>query len=260
MIKRNTFIIALSYSIYSLVLLAILNPFVFLKNGANVLDYVLIILSTFALTYLLIRSIPSQSKRNAHHVMFVIGLYAIPLLNGCFIYLLNSQLEAAATFILYVSSFLILPILPIAVYILWLLFEDLQARVTVTAENRESSDQITKKVFNILNDKGILIKEIPLSAIIAFEAMDNYVITYYLDETETLRREMHRISLKKISELIGEISEDFLRVHKSHLVNPAYIVALRGKSQAYRIQLKHLDGLIPVSRTFSVDVIRVREA
>jgi hypothetical protein len=257
-IKRHTLTIALTYSIYSLVLLALLNPFVFLKNDATMLGYGLIALSTFAFTYLLIRFIPSQSKRNAHHIVFVIGLYAIPLLNGCLIYLVNNQLES--TFILYFSSFLILPIFPIAVYILWLLFEDLQARVTITTENRESTDEFAEKVFRIMNDKGILIKEIPLSAIIAFEAMDNYVITHYLDETCTLRKEMHRISLKKISELIGEISEDFLRVHKSHLVNPDYIVALRGKSQAYRIQLKHLDGLIPVSRTFNVDVIRVHEA
>ena len=258
MIKQHNIAISLAYGIYSLLLLAILNPFVFLENENTLLSYATIGIATFVFSFLLIRSIPSHGKRNAQHVAFVIGLYSIPLIVGGIVYLISGLL--VSSFILYFSSFLILPIFPIAVYILWLLFEDLQTRVTITTENRESTNKVTEKVFSITNDKGMLIKEIPLSAIIAFEAMDNYVITHYLDETETLKKEMHRISLKKISELIGEISADFLRVHKSHLVNPDYIVALRGKSQAYRIQLKHMEGLIPVSRTFNVDVIRVNEA
>lgn len=257
MIKRNNIVISSAYSIYSLVLLALLNPFLFLENNATWLGYVILTFTTAVLTFLLIRFIPSQPSRNFQHLTFVIGIYSIPLLNGCIIYLLNGPLES--TFILYFSSFLILPILPIAIYVLWLLFEDLQSRVTVTTENRETTQDSSEKFFKITNDKGNLIKEIPIRAIIAFEAMDNYVITHYVDESETLRKEMHRISLKKISELVGEISSDFLRVHKSHLVNPDYIIALRGKSQAYRIQLKYLDALIPVSRTFNVDEIRVRE-
>ena len=257
MIKQHNIAISLGYSIYSLLLLAILNPFVFLKNENTLLIYATIGIATFVFSFLLIRSMPSHSKRNAHHVTFVLGLYSIPLVIGGIIYLISGPL--ASSFILYYSSFLILPILPIAIYVLWLLFEDLQSRVTVTTEHRETTQDTSEKFFKITNDKGSLIKEIPIRSIIAFEAMDNYVITHYVDETETVRKEMHRISLKKISELVGEISSDFLRVHKSHLVNPDYIIALRGKSQAYRIQLKYLDPLIPVSRTFNVDEIRVRE-
>ena len=137
-----------------------------------------------------------------------------------------------------------------------LIYSDLRARAIVSTENRENTDQSIDKLFRITNDRDQVVLEIPINQIITFEANDNYVITHHLLNNESLDKSMHRISMKKITELLSQIDVKFLRVHKSFLVNPEYIKKLKGKSQAYRIELSYLPIEVPVSRSFDVQLIK----
>lgn len=184
----------------------------------------------------------------------VAAIYTIPLVSGSTLLLIYSA--AKNELFLYLSTFLILPILPVAIYILWLIYSDLQARVLITTENRENSDLSVEKLFRINNDKNQVVLEIPIKRILSCEANDNYVITYYMNEVNKVDKAMHRISLKKITELLTKMDVEFMRVHKSFLVNPDFIVALHGKAQSYRVEVQHLSKTVPISRSF--DVVQIK--
>lgn len=136
------------------------------------------------------------------------------------------------------------------------MYFDLSKRVAISAENQETKDQYFQKVFHIKNNREQLVLETPIKCIIAFEANDNYVNIYHLLPEGDVAKVMHRISLKKITDLLTQIDVEFFRVHKSYLINPDFIQKVKGKSQAYRIEMSHLPMEVPVSRTFDISLIK----
>ena len=241
---------------FSLALLT-LNPFVFLSSHNPWITYPSIIAVTFIGIWGLIKFFERPTPSALGHLIFIGSVFALSLVSGTLIWLVNGTNESD-TF-LYFYSFLIVPILPVSIYILWLMYFDLSKRVSVSTEHQQTPDNSVQKLFRITNNKDQVILESPIERIIAFEANDNYVNTYHLLDDGSVDRVMYRISLKKITELLSQIDSEFLRVHKSYLINPQFIEKIKGKSQAYRIELTHLSTDIPVSRTFDVSSIQTKE-
>lgn len=104
------------------------------------------------------------------------------------------------------------------------------------------------------NDSGKILLDLNANRIIAFEANDNYVITYHISAENVLQKSMERTSLKKVEELI-EQHDHFFRVHKSHIINKKFVHSIGGKSQAYKIKMSFIDIEIPVSRSFDISQI-----
>ena len=110
---------------------------------------------------------------------------------------------------------------------------------------------------SIENENGKILLDIPIKNIICFEANDNYVVTYYLDREERLKKSMERISLKKIEEIVEGLNVDnFTRVHKSYLINKSFLEEIKGKAQAHKLKLYHLELLIPVSRAYPINKLK----
>jgi hypothetical protein len=111
--------------------------------------------------------------------------------------------------------------------------------------------------FVLENENGKILLDVPIKNIICFEANDNYVVTYYLDREERLKKSMERISLKRIEEIVEGLKVDsFTRVHKSYLINRSYLEEIRGKAQAHKLKMIHLEILIPVSRAYPINTLR----
>ncbi|GAB5419319.1 MAG: hypothetical protein Crog4KO_27480 [Crocinitomicaceae bacterium] len=110
--------------------------------------------------------------------------------------------------------------------------------------------------FVLKSETGKTLLNVSTDKIVGFEANDNYVITYYLSNTDELKKSMERASLKKVEELLDS-HPNFFRVHKSHIINKKYVQSIEGKSQAYKIRLQLLEATIPVSRSF--DIKRISE-
>ena len=134
---------------------------------------------------------------------------------------------------------------------LWLIFDELKNKISISGEIKEEVQQI-----KLISDKGKILAELNPKKVICFEANDNYVVVYFLNDKNELVKLMERISLKRINTIADELNISFERVHKSYLINPAFIRKVAGKSQAHRIHMEHLEEPIPVSRNFDIREIQ----
>lgn len=123
----------------------------------------------------------------------------------------------------------------------------------VTLESKEEEHKTEgSKMFSLTDSRGKNRLSIQLKTIICFEANDNYVSIYYEDTNENLVKKLERISMKRIEEFLGEENNDFLRIHKSFIINTKFIIQVLGKAQAQKVRLKHLNEELPVSRKINV--------
>jgi tetratricopeptide (TPR) repeat protein len=86
------------------------------------------------------------------------------------------------------------------------------------------------------------------SKLICVEANDNYSAVYF-EKNGKIHKKLYRITLKKIeSSLI--IYEEFIRCHKSYIVNINHLKKITGNSQKYKMIMDLIEMEIPVSRNF----------
>jgi hypothetical protein len=187
---------------------------------------------------------------------FLISGIIGPLL---FWFLFTNQLS---NLFIHTISFFIAALVPSILVLLYYLYKDAEEKIATMGKVSLISHPIDLeqqvKVFHLENDNGKLLLEVPIGRIICYEANDNYVITYYLDKTDQLKKSMERVSLKKIEELLEKENVIFCRVHKSYLINPDHLEGIKGKAQAYKLQMYRFESMIPVSRSFDISLLEPR--
>ena len=94
--------------------------------------------------------------------------------------------------------------------------------------------------------------ELEANKLIAFEANDNYVNISFLDEENNHQKKVFRTTLKSIAQQLSEKS-NFLKIHRSVIINTELIQDLSGNSQSRRVKMKYGDLTFPVSRNIRVD-------
>ena len=107
----------------------------------------------------------------------------------------------------------------------------------------ENSENPPAKAFDIL-----------LKDLIVIEAADNYCKFTFLSNGQ-IKTQMQRMRMKEAEQAL-EKHPQFMRCHRSFLVNAEMILAIQGNAQAYRLELRYLDGDIPVSRAFDVEPLK----
>jgi tetratricopeptide (TPR) repeat protein len=94
---------------------------------------------------------------------------------------------------------------------------------------------------------------IALENLLCIEANDNYIKTYFLSEGK-VKTELFRSTMKLVEQQLSQY-EEFIRCHKSYIINTLSIDLISGNAQGYKIHLKYLDFEIPVSRNFPGELI-----
>jgi len=165
------------------------------------------------------------------------------------------QHSGSQTYLLWISLF----VLGIGILVFGRMFiRSKRKKTSDTQPNREEIQNIgNDPIFEIENNRGKSLIKTPLKDIISFEASDNYVTVYFISTNGELQKTMLRISMKLILSELEKLNSSFLRVHKSHIVNPEQIEAISGKSQAYKLKMQHSDLLVPVSRSFDIQQIQL---
>jgi len=125
-------------------------------------------------------------------------------------------------------------------------------KVPLTDDDRSEINE--KEIdFILTNENGKVLLDIKTNKIICFEANDNYAVTYYINDKGEVKKSMERISLKKIEDMLRDISVlNFERVHKSYLINTSFVKQVTGKAQAYKLEMSMLQFKVPVSRSFKI--------
>jgi hypothetical protein len=135
------------------------------------------------------------------------------------------------------------------------LFRELEWKMAQPKKNKELDESLSSMAetvpFELLNPKGRTVLSIPFDRLICFEANDNYINIYFESENGVQKR-MERLSMKKVELMIEPSADQFLRVHKSYMINRKRVKAIHGKAQSYQLQLDLLDFEVPVSRRMSI--------
>lgn len=245
-------LIALAFTVYSVIILMIFNPFKLITTNpfsTSLLLSIGLIFITFILYNLLSKILESHFYKK---VIFISSFVVAPILAASISYLILS--ETKEHFVIYLSSFIVFSLLPFSIGLLYIIFDDLKNKIVISTEIVEKD--VNNPLLKLTNDKGKTLFKANLSNIICFEANDNYVITYYVNNAGEFDKSMERISLKKIEEILNQLDASFARVHKSYIVNPNRVLQVRGKAQSHKLQLDKLTNLIPVSRNFDVSVFQ----
>lgn len=244
---QNSWLLALGFSLYETVLMwffglpEFVGPLV--PSWQLLIGLLFALIIVFQLTALIVRKYMHSGSMTT--VIILLTSVVLTSVAGW----LALRIDSAYT-LSYFSGFLLSAVVFTVFYYLLLLLRDMPAGLTI---NTNQDGEITgARAVLAIDHKGRGRQELPLDSIICFEANDNYVTIHYLSADEKPTRRLERLSMRKVEELLQESEELFLRVHKSYLINKKYVEEITGKSQAYRIRLKHLEEPVPVSRTVKI--------
>lgn len=188
------------------------------------------------------------------------GIYAesvtifLSLIIGCVIAFFIMQVDELYSVAFFAGYFILASFLSLIYYVVNL-FRDLEWKMAKPQQVNDNSEQLSvvdlQPMFELLNPKGRVVLSLTFDDVICFEANDNY-INIYFEVEDGVQKRMERLSMKKVELLIEPASDQFLRVHKSYLINRKKVQAIHGKAQNYRLQLDRLDFEIPVSRRMAI--------
>jgi hypothetical protein len=266
---------AILFAIYQLILIIVFDVISFFSNSINSLNFYSLVFFTVFGIHFLIHSIVDTIKaeigikRIVNSTSFIFtAVIASTTIWWIF--------EGGNSIVIYlISSFVIPSLFPAIGYFLISLFKENLAEVEVvnSVSNSISSSTVINAVENfhqpikekqkdeiqfvLENENGKELLNVPVKSILCFEANDNYVVTYFIDKQDKLKKSMERVSLKKIEEIILKLNiNNFSRVHKSYLINRDEVEEIRGKAQAHKVKLNNLEILVPVSRSFQISLLK----
>ncbi|WP_133712003.1 LytTR family DNA-binding domain-containing protein [Myroides indicus] len=141
-------------------------------------------------------------------------------------------------------------LLGIPVFMLYFLGRYVSLNKTISGINitdRKSLDGDLQKEFKLKSDlvnESLCLKE---DDFIMAQSEGNYCTVFFICEKE-VKHKVLRVSLKRIEEQI--VSDKIKRCHRSFIFNIAYAISMKGNAQGYKITLKGMDDIVPVSRKY----------
>ena len=115
-------------------------------------------------------------------------------------------------------------------------------------DNSDSNKEIIPFISDNKSDKIDLLPE----DILLIKSAENYVEIVYKDG-ENIKQKMIRTTLRSIEEQLRKYME-FVRCHRTCIVNTKYILKLTSGYQGQRLKLMDYNQEIPVSRQYLLDV------
>ena len=249
--SKHISILSIGSALYCSLLAWFFNPYQFIGASDNGLLSFLTGLIIAGLMFTILVSTLNTNER-FKNLATIVSLTTTPLIASLILFFIFGTQNPSSVAI-YFGTFLILPILPVAVYLIMNTFRRLESKTEDGSDSKTEENNI--QLFELFNNKGKRLVAFPPSTILCFEANDNYVIIYTINANNEVEKSMQRLSLKKVETKLEELQINFYRVHKSYLINPDKIEEVLGKSQAYRLKLTALNKEIPVSRNFDVSTI-----
>lgn len=169
----------------------------------------------------------------AHEVVFVL-VFCVFVLPFCFMYYKTEAVNGTYTF----SQFSTGVYLPIVALLAPVIFG---GRFLIGRFGQESDlEQMRDKKITLRGDHKLDILQVPLDALVAVEAANNYVEVHYLNDRQP-QKKLLRSTLSKVATTVP----DLVKVHRSFLVNSTHFIEWKDSST---ILVSHLE--VPVSKKY----------
>ncbi len=161
-------------------------------------------------------------------------------------------------FLVFLTHTLIVGIFPAIFIPFYTYFKLLKKNMVVSeAINKYSaSPPNSNEMVKIISSAKEESLELPKNQILYFMAQGNYIQVVYLNENHLQVKKMIRATMKSLEENLSGHSE-FLRIHRSYIVNRNQIVKSTGNAQGITLFLKNTEKTVPVSRKFIPTIKKV---
>jgi hypothetical protein len=117
-------------------------------------------------------------------------------------------------------------------------------------EEKQEADQ--EDEFTIESDNKSELLKVDLNLLILIKSANNYIEVFFKKDEE-VHKKLIRTTLTKIENRLKS-HPNFIRCHRTSLINKRYFQKLIRGSQGLQIRLEGLDELVPVSRQYSMKV------
>lgn len=117
---------------------------------------------------------------------------------------------------------------------------------------KQFSENYTEKHLEIISDNGSDNLRLQVSDIVYVKSADNYVEVGYHDQ-DGIKKKMLRNTLRNVEQQLMEFN-NFIRTHRSSLVNIQYVEKLNKSFSTYWLSLDNTKETIPVSRQYLLAV------
>lgn len=112
-----------------------------------------------------------------------------------------------------------------------------------------------EKVVTFFSDNLSEKIEIQLNKLILMKSADNYVCLFF-KENETIKKKLIRNTLKTLEKQLKKY-HNYIRCHRSYIVNKTYIDTLINSAKGYKLKMIDFKDDIPVSRQY---LLQTKEA
>lgn len=162
----------------------------------------------------------------------------------CYVVLVFSQTFNFMSFLYFLGISSSVALIPVAVYsgFIYNKYKEVQRGNL----DFEFDEQHSRKKLLISGSNKNEKLELDVHNLLYLKSDNNYVILYCLEE-EILKRKMVRNTLSAIE---AQLSDDFVRSHRSYLINRTIIEAFHGNKSSASVQLHGIEKKIPVSRAY----------
>ncbi|MBL0745633.1 LytR/AlgR family response regulator transcription factor [Chryseolinea lacunae] len=115
--------------------------------------------------------------------------------------------------------------------------------LTIKINKSQAPESVT-----INDENGKIVVRMPAGNILYFKSEDNYIFLYYKSDTE-VKKELIRNTLKKLEQELN--LPNFIRIHRSYMINTQNLVSILRTSQGYRVRMDASPGqMLMVSATY----------
>jgi hypothetical protein len=164
------------------------------------------------------------------------------------------------SFIIFIGIVFVINIIPISIIILGHHIYLLKKQIKVTSQinstlSNKSVTEISSEIITIgaSNQRDNI--TLNLNDLLYITSADNYIDVYYL-EGSILKHNLLRNTLNNIQEQISKNIPSIRRCHKGFIINLNHTKSVTGNASGYKIELKGVEFLIPISRKYKDDIFK----